>query len=528
VAEETDAGKAGRAPVAAKGFSCFILAGSFFIAWLWSFPLFGPVLASLAARKGIPAQELSLLWLLAHAAGLFFCGWRGGRRGTAALLVPGGMWDSALLSALGTAAFLLVREGYSYYMAAAALGLLSAPFMVGYGVSLARTCPGPLRGKVFGLTLALGVILHIPFLVPAVPSLRAETATAVVSCYPLVALACLRAYYSFSDKGLALETKNLPDREKGREIHGPSVSGGLEKPEPAVPRIPWPFLITIIGVFYLTGGFMYNLLYPELVLSTGTPGTAGILLYLPAAVAGGWLADRKGRKFLVNAAVTAEGFGFLLLALPSVSGANWVGLGFLQFGFAWMDLFVWLILADIGAVRTEQTVRIFGVVLGINAGAVAASSAASFYLSHSEVPVANFQPYLAAGILFALFPLIAALRESPFFEGLRAGWSGPEDRLGTQKTAEPAVALPPFVTEADLTPQEQKIASLLLEGRDLAEIRRQLSISPNTLKTHLRNIYRKTATSGQKEFFRRAWQEATKGRHETKEIEGSALPKQGS
>ncbi|WP_020375284.1 helix-turn-helix domain-containing protein [Sulfobacillus thermosulfidooxidans] len=66
------------------------------------------------------------------------------------------------------------------------------------------------------------------------------------------------------------------------------------------------------------------------------------------------------------------------------------------------------------------------------------------------------------------------------------------------------VQMPPSLSEQDLemwaeslsvhlTPQELRICHYLLSGLSHPQIAEQLYISPNTLKTHLRNIYRKTA-----------------------------------
>ncbi len=43
-----------------------------------------------------------------------------------------------------------------------------------------------------------------------------------------------------------------------------------------------------------------------------------------------------------------------------------------------------------------------------------------------------------------------------------------------------------------LTPQELRVCEALLAGMNHAQIATELYISPNTLKTHLHNIYRKT------------------------------------
>ena len=52
---------------------------------------------------------------------------------------------------------------------------------------------------------------------------------------------------------------------------------------------------------------------------------------------------------------------------------------------------------------------------------------------------------------------------------------------------------------AKLTPQERRIVQLLLQGKSNQAIIQELYVSINTLKTHLKNIYRKTETSNRRE-----------------------------
>ncbi|MCL5115708.1 MAG: helix-turn-helix transcriptional regulator [Firmicutes bacterium] len=56
-----------------------------------------------------------------------------------------------------------------------------------------------------------------------------------------------------------------------------------------------------------------------------------------------------------------------------------------------------------------------------------------------------------------------------------------------------------FFDRAKLTPQERRIVQLLMQGKSNQAILQELYVSINTLKTHLKNIYRKTETKNRHE-----------------------------
>lgn len=51
----------------------------------------------------------------------------------------------------------------------------------------------------------------------------------------------------------------------------------------------------------------------------------------------------------------------------------------------------------------------------------------------------------------------------------------------------------------DLTRREEVVLNLLVEGRTRAEIAEELYVSDNTVKTHIRNLYKKMGVSGKAE-----------------------------
>ncbi len=72
------------------------------------------------------------------------------------------------------------------------------------------------------------------------------------------------------------------------------------------------------------------------------------------------------------------------------------------------------------------------------------------------------------------------------------------DGRSTVVSREPST-IETFLQAASLTPQERRIVELLMQGHNNQEILRELYVSINTLKTHLKNIYRKTHTKNRRE-----------------------------
>lgn len=63
--------------------------------------------------------------------------------------------------------------------------------------------------------------------------------------------------------------------------------------------------------------------------------------------------------------------------------------------------------------------------------------------------------------------------------------------------------------ESGLTQREIEVAQILFSGEKISAIRVQLGVSHNTVKTHLRKIYKKTGTTGQKDFILQTWQKSS-------------------
>ena len=94
------------------------------------------------------------------------------------------------------------------------------------------------------------------------------------------------------------------------------------------------------------------------------------------------------------------------------------------------------------------------------------------------------------GFLFSAgYGIACAVLASALFRSLRVGQAG--DTTGGTPQAARASVPDAFVTVRGITPRERDIIEKLLEGKTDREIGELLFISPRTVDTHLRNIFRK-------------------------------------
>ncbi len=72
-------------------------------------------------------------------------------------------------------------------------------------------------------------------------------------------------------------------------------------------------------------------------------------------------------------------------------------------------------------------------------------------------------------------------------------------QIVTELATQEDMPIEQFAMQYSLTPREKQILVLLLDGRNNPYMRENLNISNNTLKTHLRNTFRKLSISDRQE-----------------------------
>lgn len=304
---------------------------------------------------------------------------------------------------------------------------------------------------------------------------------------------------------------------------------------------PFPFprrLVLLIVLFYLAGGFFHKMIILSSVSSLQESYWLTNLIYcLVIIIAGSCLSlfSNLDLSILYRPVLPLLGSGFVLIPFFHELSVL-LPLTLLQAGFALFDLYTWLLFTYI-AKFSQRPAYVFGwgmflITISIFVGeTLFATLFAKISFSMDEIEILS----LCAALLM--------LAGTMLFQGKRdsyAGWESPQNPLssanylgqnlpeqtsitqiastGASELALESVELKgleetgetgalegqgemaqqkledireQFFLSLELTRREKDVTLLLFEGRNNPYIRGDLNISNNTLKTHLKNIYRK-------------------------------------
>lgn len=247
-------------------------------------------------------------------------------------------------------------------------------------------------------------------------------------------------------------------------------------------KLPKKLLGLGFGIFFILGVGVATTFQESLQVTTSTHlpfFSVGLwfLVFLGVSVAVP-LVLRKNTRWLVYAGCSTVVAAFLYrIEIPQGLDIRYLSAAF-SIG-AWMLLLWWLSIL-FGFLRHGPRV------LGAGLGVIAIATSMPWVL-FSLIPQMAHGWLVATSVLgfLMLLPLVS----------VRAATTTRTDK----KVSGAPLQIESFYAEAKLTQQERKIVDLLLAGSNNQDILGTLYISINTLKTHLRNIYRKTDTSNRHE-----------------------------
>ncbi len=441
-----------------------VLPMAFHVAWLWSFPLMGPLQPALLS----PASAFT--WNLVFLTGLIF--------GFFSHLLP---WRSSFHKAktgflvMSMALLMLLSSLFPFLISVPSnllpfqlimpllLGMLSGIFMVRWAVQLAGLPDGQVGLQMGGMMLvaclfySLVILLHSHW-------------TGIVLGF--LFLVCSAEF-------------PLPDGVPQYSKPGQQNAGAVERQYAGrgCYRYWIPFLV-ILFAFYLFSG---NLLYHLLPLSRENSlflSVFGSILYGVTALAAGLYWDRFRRMDNI-ALVSLVFLGIFYLMMPVAEPLGMIPLVNLgvEMSYALVDVFIWISIATAARVFHQRPEKCFGFGLGMNivflmTGLVADRGFAFF----SDVNPDFTTWAILAGVmmLVGVFPAVSMKK-----------LNGPK-KQGSSHTSHLAPFIPTVTLPEDFTPRETEVFQALMTELDNEAIQQELSISKNTLKTHIRHIYSKS------------------------------------
>lgn len=264
--------------------------------------------------------------------------------------------------------------------------------------------------------------------------------------------------------------------------------------------VPLPFPAKFVATSAVQGvaaGVLYMSLFLFGVPASGSSNTAvGQLVAVVLLFATLVFLRLDFNRFIYKVAFSFVAVGFLLLAaLPS---APQVGFVVLAAGFCYLDLVLWslgaCLMKNMGLPATwvascPGAALFFGVLVG---GAVTHTALGGRPLEDAAM-LASF----AACFLFACALFLSS------GSNLKYGWGTVLPGEGGLEAGDLAGVVRFVATERAVTQRETEVMLLLAQGKSRRAICEELTVSPDTVKTHVRAIYRKLDVHSQQELIDR-------------------------
>ncbi len=445
-----------------------ILPMALLIAWFWCFPLFGPLQSEIpAAEEGLISFSLFIL------AGMI----------SGHLLMAGSL-PERLGSRLPKVCFSVLLVGMLLLLAGFGerflvsflpfvMGLAGGAYFVFWGVSIYHVEPGE-KGRYMGLMMIVASIFQALIL----SFYEARPAFGLWYLAILLTAGLVMA----GQLGFTSVTPSGNKADNGNK--------GL--------KLFWmPFGLLIL-CYYILSWITHNSFYPYILETTAIGIFWGPLIYGSTAWLAGCLMDRS--KHLNQFAVIGlvlMGCTFLSLSLGQLYQRKLPLHLLFESSYAFLDLFVWVSLAAVAAQYRLLPQRSYAIGLFINGLIVLLGVTL-------QVSFANLAGTATIYSLAALAGMVLFIGVIPAF-GMEKIKLKPQENEHSYRLSDILVNEVEEVISGGeeiiekLTPREKEVLYLMLMGFSNNEIQEEISVTKNTLKTHIRNIYGKIEVKNRSE-----------------------------
>lgn len=315
------------------------------------------------------------------------------------------------------------------------------------------------RGRVVALSLALTFFI-------------------LYSCTLLINYSSVRIALMMPIVLMLMSSRNLS------RLH-PSPQSTITQNRDSVTEKSAYILYAIFIIIYISGGFTYAGIFPKFENYAFISKYYNVQPLFLTVLLAGVIADKVGRKTILYIGFGMVGLSFVTFMLPVSYSSYFLTQSFTQIGWGFINTFVWVVSADLSIRLGKPTVAARGVACMLFGTVLGAITAHLFNQSNLTQDA-----------------LYAAVTLSPLFVGLILISFVPETLMPKKASdsfkisAITSFDIKSYEVFSSLTRREKEVVSLLLEEHTRLEICTILSISINTLKTHIRHIYKKLGVTG--------------------------------
>ena len=447
-----------------------IIVFSLFSAWLLSFVYEGQIFYSLLDSYQLNPGRLMLFAILAHAAGLFICGYIVRDMTTAKKV----MMVAAGLCIAGSGVFFFAPS-VLWTVCLITMALLAGMWNAAWGWFLRGCSMQNQRMGTVAASIAVGTALMIGLNMAAIYIQPQFGLT--------LAMLCLAGAFVFAWR--------LPQTAL-------DVSAG-SKPKTYISiRGPLALLCLFIVVMTINSGLMFSVVNPAFAHLTTLTSWYWAVPYIAALAVFAQLPRKVKRSYILYAAIAMQGFGFIAFLLLDRSAGSYLAVNTLLLGaFGVNDLFWWSILGEMLDLH-KNPAKLLGLGLSVNVAGVLLGELVSSLLSsgtNGNAPTLTGLAVVCAAlvILPVLYNRLTLLLKSSSFL----------TEVAEMPPAEQVRAIETVLHTVGLTERENQIAALLLKGYTYRLITQELFISESTVRTHIQNIYFKLGIHNKTELIQR-------------------------
>ena len=427
----------------------YILPMSFFTAWLWSYPLFGHLQGFFLYDESV-FFKWNLLFLLGLSIGFFshvFKFFDKFSKPHIPIITFTSLTFMFLSSRISPDNSQLINNigFFSTFL----MGISSSIYMVKWSSELILIKKDEI-GSHMGMMMLVATFLYSIILVLGENKL---------SFYSSFILLIFSALYSYSD---------LKVKEKKRNIDESNISF-----KQVLLKFWFPFVLILLA-FYVFSNILLNYIFPSVRIEAPYMYIFASLIYGGAAFLGGNFLDKyKKLENIVLIGIVILGIFYFIS--PILESLPFINIG-LQISYALIDLFIWVGIAYASITFNYSATRCFGFGLGMNILFVLLGFLANDFMTGGSEAFDFYSIALLVGVmmLVSIFPALSMKNINILKKKASTGYGK-------------VIEIPD-----NLTPREKQVFKLLMTEMKHDDIQEKLSISKNTLKTHIRNVYAKS------------------------------------